>query len=188
MKIKYSKKIFVISLVGLIVVLVLDIVFTNFLIQKIISINNKIKQINISSLEREKELVLEGLVANSDSNRQELEKYFVGAGNVEAVNFTKYLEDLALEMGVSQKKSLVDEPVKGLESSKVVSSIRFRFNVSGKWEKVYNFLLAIENLPKVVLLNNVSFNINSDSVSTEGGKIIDKIWSVDLDFSVVKLK
>jgi hypothetical protein len=164
----------------------LDIIFINLLLGKIIDINDKVKQLDISSQSREKTLNLQDSIVSSESEREKLAAYFVGAGDASTVEFTKYLENLALETGVTQKKSLAYEPVNGLESSNVVSAIRFKFNVSGKWANILAFLQAIENLPKVVSVNNVSFNMNSTLRGVN--KSAGQNWSADLDFSVVKLK
>ena len=178
MKINYSKKILIISIVTFVMVIVLNIIFTNLLLNKINDINNKVKQLETSSQEREKALSLKDSVLSSVTEREELLKYFVGSGNAETVKFTKFLEDLALGMNLTQKKTLEYESVSGVGGSEVVSIIRFRFVVSGKWLNVYNFLQAIENLPKVASLNSTSLNYNS----------LEKNWSADLDFSVAKLK
>ncbi len=178
MRLNHSKKIFILSLISFFCVLILSIVFTNLLLDKIISINDKVKQLDISSRERERELNLKDSIASSKIERENLGGYFVGAGNAETVKFTEYLEDLATNLDLTQKKSLDYEPIGELKSSEVVSAIRFKFNVSGSWSNVFAFLRAIENLPKVSHLNNVSLNLNSES----------KIWSADLDFLVVKLK
>ena len=184
MKLNYSKKILIISVVTFLCVLILDIVFTNLLINKIYSINDKVKQLDISSREREKELNLKDSISSSKIEREKLQRYFVGAGDAETVNFTKYLEALALEKGVSQTKTLAYEPAVGLETSDIVSAIRFRFSLSGQWANVFSFIKAIENLPKVSYINSVSVNLNSEAPSAKGGRI----WSADIDFSVIKLK
>ena len=184
MKLNYSKKVLVASLITFVCVLVLDIIFTNLLLDKIVSINDKVRQIDISSREREKELNLKDSIASSKNEREKLLGYFVGAGDAETGTFTKYLEDLALANGVTQNKSLAYEPVIGLESSDVVTAIRFKFSISGRWANVWSFIQAVESLPKVSYLANVSLNLNSEAVSAKTGKI----WSADLDFSVVKLK
>jgi len=188
MKLAYSKKILLLSITILIVTLVLDFIFINLLLGKIININNKVKQLDISSQEREKELNLRDSIANTTLEREKLESYFVGAGNAETVEFTKYLENLANEAGVSHKTSLDYEPVNELVTSDVISSIRYKFNVSGKWDNVFNFIQAVENLPKVALLNNISLVVGSEAATLKGIKSGNRIWSVDLDFSVVKLK
>lgn len=188
MRLSYSKKIFIVSLGIFVGVIILDVIFTNLLLGKIISINDKVKQLNFSSQEREKELNLKDSIASSKMEREKLLNYFVGPGNAETVEFTKYLEDLALRSGVSQKKSLNYEPVSELASSEVVSAIRFRFNVTGSWANVFNFLQAIENLPKVAYLNSVTLSVSSEAVSPKGTKTAGKTWSADLDFSVIKLK
>jgi len=178
MKLNYSKKIFIISIITLAGILVFDIIFTNLLLGKITDINNKIKQLNISSQERERELNLKDAIQGSKLGREELEKYFVPAGNAETVVFTKFLEGLAAAAGVTQSKTLDYSPVVGLENSGLISALHFRFTVSGSWVNVFNFLRAIENLPKVSIVNSVSFYHDS------GGKN----WSADLDLSVIKLK
>jgi hypothetical protein len=188
MKLNYSKKILIISLLIFILIILLDIFITKLLLNKITSINDKVKQLNISSAEREKELNLRDSIISSDLEREKLTSYFVGAGNAETVEFTKYLEDLAIKNGVSQKKSLASEAVNELNSSDIVSALRYRFNVSGKWANIYNFLQAIENLPKIALLNSVSLSVSAEAVSAKELKTTGKIWSADLDFSVIKLK
>lgn len=184
MKLNYSKKVLIISIVTLLIVLILDIIFTNLLYGKILSINDKIKQIDISSLQREKELNLRDSIATSKTDREKLKEYFVGAGDASTVSFTKYLEDLALENGLKQNKSLAYEPIPGMESSGVVTAIRYRLNVSGRFINVFSFLQAVENLPEVSYVSSVSLNLNSEDTSAKAGKI----WSADFDFSVAKLK
>lgn len=188
MTIKHSQKVLIIAIVVLSVVLVLNIVFGNMLIDRIVSINDKVKQLDISSQEREKELNLKDSISNSKTEREKLGGYFVGAGNAETVEFTKYLEDLAKEKGVTQSKTLSYESVSGMNSSDAVSAIRYRFNVTGRWNNVYSFLQAIENLPKVSYLNSVSLNLVSEPVTAKDSRVVARIWSADLDFLVVKLK
>ncbi|OHA46453.1 MAG: hypothetical protein A2541_00595 [Candidatus Taylorbacteria bacterium RIFOXYD2_FULL_36_9] len=186
MKLTYAKRIFIWSVIIFVLVLISDIIFTNLLLTKIMNINNKIRQLDISSQERLKELSLKDLIVSSETERKDLTDYFVGAGNAETVEITKYLENLAMEMGVTQRKTLDDDIISGLSSSETVSAIRFRLNVSGRWSNVFNFLQAIERLPKVLSLNSAILSVNSEATAIkEAG---NKIWSADLDFSVVKLK
>jgi len=178
MKLSFSKKVLILAVVTFFIVLFLDIIFTNLLLKKIVSINDKVRQIDLSSKERLKELNLKDSAADTIEEREKLIKYFIGPGNAETVEFTKYLEDLAAEMNLNQRKTLDYEVVNESGLSDFVSAIRFKFNVSGKWSDVYSFLYAIEKLPKIVSLNSVSLNLDSNN----------KIWSADLDFSVIKLK
>ncbi len=187
MKLTYAKKILISATVIFLGVLALDIIFTSLLLNNIISINDKIKQLDISSKEREKELSLKDSIASSKVEREKLEGYFVQAGNAETVKFTKYLEDLALGFGLTQKKSLDYESINELQSSDAVSAIRFKFGVSGSWSQVYAFLRTIENLPKIVRLNSVGLTANQ-TVLIDGAGLKGNIWSADLDFSVAKLK
>jgi hypothetical protein len=188
MKLNYSKKIFIASIIILVVIVVLDVVFSDLLFNKIISINNKVRQLDISSQERERELMLKDSIVSTKEEREKLITYFVPAGDAETVEFTKYLEKLALNMGVTQKKSLNYEPVSDLPSSDIVSAIRYKFIISGKWSNVYNFLLAIENLPKVLIINGINLNVSVVEDSATSTKVVGKIWSAEIDFSVVKLK
>jgi hypothetical protein len=180
MKLNYSKKMLIVSLVVFLVVFVLNSVFLNLLWTRIIGINDKVKQIDISTQEREREMILRDLIVNTKEQREKLASYFVGTGNADTVGFTEYLENQAKKTGVTQKKSLAYDEVKELGISEQVSAIRYKFNVSGNWTNVFNFLRTIENLPKVGYLNTVVFNANTDKTS-------GKIWSADLDFSVIKL-
>ncbi len=177
MKINYSKKVLIFSTVVLIGVLVLDVIFTDLLLGRIMSINDKVKQWDISTQERAREVSLKSSIASSKDDREKLIGYFVAAGDVETLNFTKYLEDLALQNKVTQKKTLAYEAISELGSSDVVSAIRYRFSISGSWNNISNFLQAIENLPVISTINSVTFSVSSD-----------KVWSADLDFSVAKLK
>ena len=178
MKLTYSQKILILSSIVFITVVVLVSVFSNLLLGKITDINDKVKQLDISSQERLKALTLKGLISSSETEREKLNQYFVGAGNAETVIFTKYLENLALESGVTQAEALSYEPAKGMEASNIVSAIRFRFDVSGHFSNVFHFLQAVENLPKLGYLNSVTLDYNADT----------KVWSASLDFSILKLK
>jgi len=188
MKLNYSQKILILSSTILVVVLILNIVYANLLLAKITSINDKIKQLNISSQQRENELNLKDSIIDSKLGREKLAEYFVGSGDAETVEFTKYLENLAKEVGVIQKKTLEYEMVKGFESSEVISSIHYKFNITGSWASIFNFLLIIENLPKAISLNSVSFNVNTGVALEKEIDYVNKGWSADLDFSVVKIK
>ena len=188
MKLNFSKKILILSLVIFIAVLVLDIIFASLLINRVVEINDRVEQLNTSTQKQEKELTLTDFIANSAAERDQLASYFVGAGNAETVYFTKYLEALAKEVGVTEKKTLNYQPVIGLESSVNVSAIEYHFSVSGRWSNVFTFLQMIENLPKVLSLNSVSLSVASEAVSLSEIRSGIKIWTLDLDFSVVNLK
>ena len=122
MKLNYSQKILTASVVIFFSVLTFDAIFTNLLISKIYDINDKVSQLNTSSFERERELNLRDSVAGTKLDREKLSGYFVSAGNLETLEFTKYLEDLARENQVKQTKVLSLEPLRGMESSSVVST------------------------------------------------------------------
>jgi Tfp pilus assembly protein PilO len=182
MKLNYSKKILIVSVVIFLVIFVLDIISFNFLWAKIVSLNDKVKQIDISTKEREKEMTLKDLILKTKTEREEFDRYFIGAGNLETVKFTEYLETLAKEYKVIQKKTLVDEQLKDsdLEKSEFVSVIRYKFNITGDLANISGFLSALENMPKIGYLNSVVFNSASEISKT-------KTWSADIDFSVIKL-
>ncbi len=188
MKINNSQKVLIFSGVVLIITIILDAIFGNLLLNKIVDINNKIRQQDISSQARLQELQLRDSIDSSGLERDKLNNYFVGSGNLEVVAFTEYLEDLAVEKGVVQKKTLNYEALASFPSSEFVSSIRYRTNISGKWSSVFAFIQAIENLPKAVFLNNISVGVNSDINSISNIRSSDNIWSADLDFSVVNIK
>ncbi len=185
MKLTHAQKIFILALIAFIVVLTVNIIFSHLLIDKIIGINDKIRQLNLSSAEREKEISLKDTIQNSDAERKKLASYFVGAGNAETVKFTQYLEEQARVAGVAQHKTLDYEALGELGTSNIVSGIRYRFNATGKWNNVFTFLRQVENLPKVVSLHGVTLSAGGSSLMGQGS---GKTWSADLDFSVVKLK
>jgi Tfp pilus assembly protein PilO len=186
MKLVYSKKILILALVVFVSVIVLDVVFTSLLLGKVSSINGKVKQLEDSSQERLKNLSLQESINSSKIQREKLTNYFVGPGNALTVDFTKYLESLASEASVTQKKSLNYEPVGELISSNVLTTIRYKFEVTGSWNSIFNFLQAIENLPKVAYLNGVSLNYNQGDALVKGEQT--QGWVATLDFSVIKLK
>lgn len=186
MKINFSRKILIFSIIFLLIVVILNVFFINLSIVKIRDIKDKENQLNISTQEREKELLLKESIGNSIVNRALLEEYFVLNGNLETVEFTEYLESLANNMNLEHRKTLDYAPIGEMPNSEFISTIRFRFNVSGSWQNVFDFLRIIENLPKVSYLNNFSFSVNSDSTSAKNIK--NNIWSLDIDFSVIKLK
>ena len=150
--------------------------------------SDKIKQLEISSQERERELNLKDLIADTEIDRKKLEAYFIGAGNAKTVEFTKHLEGLALATGVTEKKTLNYEAISGLPSSGVVSAIRYKVDASGKWQNIYYFLQEIENLPTVMLLNGVSLSFNTPQTASPETKAVSSRWSASLDFSVAQLK
>jgi len=188
MKLNYSKRILVLVIIMFVGVITLNVTFSNLLLHKISDINDRVSQLDISSQEREKELGLREGIISSKAEREKLAGYFVGEGNVETVEFTKYLEDLALKNNLTQSKSLNYEPVSGLESSSVVSAIRFRFTIMGKWTNIFTFLQLIENLPKVLSLDSVSLSTSLDGDLAKEIRPEARIWQADLDFTVVKLK
>lgn len=187
MRLSYSQKILILSSVTLVIIVILDIIFTRLLMDKIVSINDKVKQLDFSTQERERALDLKDSIISTISDREKLDKYFIGTSNAEIAAFAKYLEDLAREAGVVEKKTLEYEPVAELASSQAVSVIRFRFNISGTWSNVFTFLQMIETLPKVASLNNVTLNLNSSPTTTKEAKSAGRIWTADLDFQVVKI-
>lgn len=176
MKLNYSQKMLVISTVIFVGVLVLNIIFINLLLNLVTGFNDKTQQLDNSFQVLQKETKLKDVIANSKEAGEKLSLYFVGPGDVETVNFVKFLEDLAVKNNVIQEKSLAYEPVAELPNSNTVSAIRFRSNISGSFANVFSFLQAIENMPKVVSLKSASLNT------------VDKGWAMSLDFSVIKLK
>jgi len=188
MKFNYTKKALVISIFIFIVVIILDVLFTSLLIKQINNINNKVKQLDISFQERLRDSTLKDSIFKTEIEREKLAGYFVGVSNAEIVEFTKYLENLATGFNLTQKKTLNYEPALGLESSAIVSTLRFKFNVSGQWSNVFNFIQAVENLPKVSYLTSVSAHLNSEALSVKEIKSLGRVWTADLDFSVINLK
>jgi hypothetical protein len=188
MKFDYTKKILIISILVFVTIVIEDIVFTNTLVSKIISINSKTVEMNVIAEEKIRETNLGESIAETEVERKLLDQYFVGSGNADTVEFTKNLEILAKDFNLTQNKTLNYEPAVGLESSESVSVIRYRFDVSGKWSDVYNFIQAVENLPKVAYVNSVNLNLNSGLSSAKRAGWANKIWTANLDFSVLKFK
>jgi len=188
MKFYYTKKILIISILVFVIIIIESILFTNVLINKIVSINDKTVQMNTLTEEKMMDTNLGESITNTEVERKMLDQYFVGPGNVDTVEFTKYLEVLAKGFNLTQKKTLNYEPAMGMESSDSVSVIRYRFDVSGKWSDVYNFIQAVENLPRAGYLNSVNLNLSSVLSPTKSINSGNKIWTANLDFSVFKLK
>lgn len=188
MKLNHLNKILILSLATIIIVLILGVFFANLLSDKIMSINNKIKQLDMVSQELERSLKSEVSIDSSLLEREKLAGYFVGSSNASIVEFTEYLEGIAKDFGVTHKKTLNYESINELQSSELVSALRFKFNITGKWADVFNFLQAIENLPKVARLNSASLSVNSEISFSEKSKPTNIIWSADLDFTVASIK
>jgi hypothetical protein len=189
MKFDYTKKILLMAILVFLAVVTAVVIFSDLLLDKVVDINDKVRQLEISSQERLKELSLKDSVVSSEEERKKLAEYFVGSGNAETVDFTKYLEDLAKSFNITQKKTLNYEPVNELKSSDVVSAIHYTFQIYGRWSDIFNFIQAIENLPKVSFLNGVALNLSPEGVTNkEMTKTVEKNWSAILDFSVIKLK
>jgi Tfp pilus assembly protein PilO len=170
------------SLIIFVIILTLNIVFTTLLLNKIVGINNLVNEQNIISQTKMKEFKLSDSIENTKIDREKLIKYFIPAGNLQALQFTKYLEDLALENSVSQSKTLNYTPALGLESAENLTALNYKLRASGNWVNIFSFLRAVENLPKVMYLSEVSLRQESgvDSAPNQ--------WSADLDFSVIKFK
>ena len=178
MKLKYAQKMLILSIIFFVIILVSNIVFAELLLGKIFDINDKVRQLNISSQERENELNLKDSIGTSKTEREKLNAYFIASGDLPALDFTKYLENLAKDAGVTQTKTLAYEALAGLPTSDIVTSIHYKFTVTGHWANVSSFLQAVENLPNVLSVGGVSLSVNPES----------QIWSADLDFSVASLK
>ena len=158
-------------------VITLVIIFTNLLLGKIFSINDKVKQMTLSSIERERNISLKESIHNSEKDRIELAKYFVGSDDEDTADFISQLEDLGKQLNlVINVKSVEYEKNPNFENSNYLSLVRVRVGFNGKWNGVFDFLQKIETLSKIVLIHNVSLESNS------------RIWSGEVDFSVFKLK
>lgn len=185
MKIDYTKKILIVSVAALIIVLVLDFIFTNLLLTKIVGINDKVKQLVLSSQERERNLNLKETIMSSEAERAQLEKYFVPAGDAKTADFINYIESLAKAAGLSYSiKSVGYEPLSDNGLADRLVFIRFKLGISGEWGRVFDFLQTIENLPVTSTLNSSSFGLSGEKAKNSSAAI----WSADLDFSVVQIK
>lgn len=177
MKLNYTKKIFIISAAVLVGIIILVLVFTNLLLGKIYSINDKVKQMTISSIERERNISLKESIHVSESDRGELAKYFMGSTDADTADFIGQLENLGKQLGLTVNvKSVEYEKNPNFDSSNYLSLVRVKVGFVGKWSGVFDFLQKIERLSKTTLIHGVSLDNSS------------KIWSGDIDFSVFKLK
>lgn len=177
MKLNYSKKILILSVVSLVAIVIVDFLFLNLLADKIIGINDKIRQQTLSTQEREKNFYLKESISKTEIDRAKIEKYFIGPGDVATAEFIAYLENLAKQNKLTATvRSVGYEIIPEVGNSDVVSALRFRFSVTGKWSDVFVFLQIMENIPKAVSVFSVTLNSASGA------------WTADLDFSVAKLK
>ena len=131
MKLNYSKRILIVSILAFALVLILDITFTNLLSGKIRSIQDKNKQIALSSQERERNLALKESVINSEAERQVLEQYFVPAGDAKTAEFISQLEAQAKAAGLAYTvKSVGYTAITGIAtSSQNLTALKFKFSV-----------------------------------------------------------
>lgn len=188
MKLNYSKKIFIMSVLLLLLILIFNIIFLYLLFSKIESVNNKVKQLNISTEKRATDFILKDSVLSLSEEREKLSNYFIGMGDKETIDFTKYIEDLADSLNITQQKTLSLETIPNFASSETVSAIRYKINVSGPWSNVYHFILLMENIPKVTFLKSISLNTSLEASSLKEIKKNNRIWNANLDFVIVKSK
>jgi Tfp pilus assembly protein PilO len=185
MKIKYSQKVLGSFVIIFLLILTANIIIGRMSIKQIESINNKIRQVTLSSEEREKLLALKESLTNSEEDRKLLDKYFIGSTDADTANFISYIENLAKQNGLTYNVQNVSyEPISEISSSEQVNFMKFQLNIVGGWSNIFTFVQNIENLPKVVSLSAVSI----DNGPSLGAKSKTKNWSADLEFSVARLK
>ena len=176
MKLNYSKKVLILSIALFLLVLIFDLVFTNLLLGKVTNINNEVKQLTVSTQEREFSQSLKDSILKTEKDRTKLEQYFVAAGDARTAEFINQIEVLAKSSGLTPEVRAVDyEPVATAATSSTVSLVHFKLNIVGKWDNVFNFLQTIENLTKITLVQGVTLNASS------------ALWSGDIDFTILKL-
>ncbi len=184
MKIKLSTKIVVVSLVVAFIVILINGYFGRLLYQQILSTTNKIEQISIATIEREKMTALEHSLDTSTSSRAILDQYFITADDADTANFIDSVENIAKQGGLEYVVSGIDydkNPEFGSLTN--LNFIKLKINVTGNWLAVWNFLQTIENLPKVLVISSVTLDTSAKNIKGQINK-----WSADLEFSVAKIK
>ena len=185
MKLNYSKKILIFSGLILFFVLLGNVVSFNFLIDKVLSINNKVAQVEISTKQRERNVSLTDSVQASQVGREILNTYFVSSGDAKTAEFIETLEGLARQAGLSANIRTVNyEPISEFNSTENIQFIRMILSVSGSWSKVFGFLSSLENLPKVIKIANV--NLNSSPALNSKNR--ENNWTAEIDLSIAQLK
>lgn len=178
MRLNSSKKILVLTGIGFLIILVLDIVFIQAVSSRIVGIHHKGVQLDLSSTEREKDLAVKDAIRDSESDRVSLGSYFVGGTDAETALFIGSIETLAAQNGLEiDVKSVNYEPISAVKVSDQFSFIRLKVGVVGSWGEVFTFLKTIETLEKVVTVNGAVLQFDAEA----------KTWLGDIDFSVVKI-
>ncbi len=179
MRINYSKKVLGFSFIVAVIVIILVAIFCSLLIEKIVGINDKVKQIEVSSQERERSATLRVSVANTQEGRENLNKYFISVNGV--INLIEQLENLAKETGVTLDIKFVGYEAIKQVTADTLEQVKFKVAVSGSWSKVIKFFKLVETFPAVVYLDSTFLNLIAS-------KTKEQTWLLDLEFSVIKIK
>ena len=151
---------------------------------------------------------------NTSDQKSKIGELFVGQSD--AVNFIGKIENLAKDAGLAYvTKSVETEPLPGDDQSKELITINM--NTTGLWSNTVKFLKLIETLPYSLKINSLRLGVikgasavvtkndafggsTDNSTSTEGlasgagstGSLslqsVQNKWTLDIEFSVIKIK
>ncbi|MEI6528097.1 MAG: hypothetical protein WCO10_00275 [bacterium] len=182
---KYSTKIiFSVAVAILSISVIGSAVFSYLLVDKINNINDKIKQMDLSTQERNKQGAQKMSVVDTEADRAKLESYFVSADG--AVDFIKYLENLSVEVGVKANIQNINfQPLRDTAYANTAEYISLNLSVEGTWAKVYRYVLLLEKLPFVSEVGNVDM---TEVTQTDEKNKTKSFWTATISLKVIKLK
>lgn len=125
---------------------------------------------------------------DTEDSRAALVSYFVSDDKI--VNFIQVLEATGPKVGAQAEiMSLDAEDSTGKEKG-TVTSARIRLEVRGSWSTVLRYVMAVERLPYVVAINNLSLR-NLGGIPADGSltpvKNQSSQWVANFELSIQKI-
>ncbi len=145
---------------------------------EIIALQKEVRQLEVQA----NSLTVQKPVSSFDASIEELNEYFVSADG--ALDFVKYIEDLATSAGLSYRINSFDAEDNPDISQNDKEYLKTSLTATGSMKNIRNFISLIESLPyniKITRVDLKSGGVQSLSASRE------QIWTLMIDFSVVKI-
>ncbi|MEY3783721.1 MAG: hypothetical protein RLZZ230_43 [Candidatus Parcubacteria bacterium] len=148
-------------IIGLLITIASAAAFS-FTVYTVIQKGNKLSAL-VATLEEQKAqedsyLYLQHLTENTQTERDELKKYFL-VGESDSIDFLTQVESLAPQLDLTIKTS----DLKKITDVEKVDWIEATFSFSGSQTNVYSFIKVLESLPYVLRLTSVNVDALSSS-------------------------
>lgn len=125
------------------------------------------------------------LLADTESERKELEKYIIDVGG--EVSFIKSLEKLAKDQGLGIKTS--DVVISELATSSTrYEDLRVEIETTGSWQKNMQFLSLLESLPYNSSVLEAVFRLDENLSEPVKNRPKNPLWKGSFEVVVVKRK